>query len=73
VGAVNYMGTCSGGYVYQLTNQSGQALDARFTSNGGESWNVNIPPGGSTMIRSKGVLQGPDALIGQPLGPDASR
>ncbi|MFA5138243.1 MAG: hypothetical protein WC728_03340 [Elusimicrobiota bacterium] len=58
VGAAKFIGMCGGAYAYEITNRSGSGYRATFTSQNGEAWDVDLPPGGSTIIKSGNPLTG---------------
>jgi len=66
VGGLRFLGMCGGSYAYELVNRSGGVLNALFTDNQGQAWQVLTPPGASSRIKSRTPLD--PGLIGRPMG-----
>jgi hypothetical protein len=62
-GTVRFIGMCDGSYAYEITNPAGSGYRGTFTSRSGDAWDVDIPPGGSTIIKSDKPLT--NGLIGR--------
>ncbi|MBI3297836.1 MAG: hypothetical protein HYZ75_06720 [Elusimicrobia bacterium] len=55
-----YIGVCADGtYAYSIVNTSKGRLRTKLTSASGEAWDLDLPPGGAKVIKSRQLLSGP--------------
>lgn len=64
VGGLRPIGMCGSVHAYELINRSGGVLNAVFTDNQGQQWDVLVPPGGTVHLKSAVPLE--PGLIGRP-------
>ncbi|MBI5209852.1 MAG: hypothetical protein HY927_07770 [Elusimicrobia bacterium] len=62
------LGRCGSQYHYRFLNAADKPLKARLASKSGETWDVDLPPGGATTFTSKRVLGADNPLAGERTG-----